>query len=146
MFAIRIIVDKVEECYAALGVIHQKYNPFQERFKDYIARPKRNGYQSIHTTVFGSDGRLIEVQIRTSEMDQTAEIGVAAHWQYKESGPKESKKKTNSIDSQILWLREIYELLKNQHFTIRGAKKILNTKNFDLDETFDESVKKKNSN
>ena len=135
LFAIRIIVDKVEECYAALGVIHQKYNPFQERFKDYIARPKRNGYQSIHTTVFGSDGRLIEVQIRTSEMDQTAEIGVAAHWQYKESGPKESKKKTNSIDSQILWLREIYELLKSED---TSASEILELFKIDLfeDEIF----------
>ena len=109
LFAIRIIVDKVDECYAALGVIHQNYNPFQERFKDYIARPKRNGYQSIHTTVFDLDGRLIEVQIRTSEMDQTAEIGVAAHWKYKENDKSKNK---SSIDTQILWLREIYELLK----------------------------------
>ena len=126
LFAIRIIVDKVEECYAALGVIHQKYTPFQERFKDYIARPKRNGYQSIHTTVFGLEGRLIEVQIRTVEMDQTAEIGVAAHWKYKES----DKLNTNSsIDTQILWLREIYELLKSED---TSASEILELFKIDL--------------
>tara|TARA_Y100000768_G_scaffold203974_1_gene153592 strand:+ start:49 stop:2235 length:2187 start_codon:yes stop_codon:yes gene_type:complete len=132
LFAIRIIVDKIDECYAALGVIHQKYNPFQERFKDYIARPKRNGYQSIHTTVFDSEGRLIEVQIRTSEMDQTAEIGVAAHWKYKEND--KSKNKT-SIDTQILWLREIYELLKSED---TSASEILELFKIDLfeDEIF----------
>ena len=112
LFAIRIIVEKVSECYACLGVIHQVYNPFQERFKDYIARPKRNGYQSIHTTVFGEDGRLVEVQIRTYEMDATAESGVAAHWNYKND--LETGKKQNSLDKQILWLREIYELLKSE--------------------------------
>ena len=84
LFAIRIIVDKVEECYAVLGVIHQLFTPLQERFKDYIATPKSNGYQSIHTTVFGHQGKMVEVQIRTTAMDQTAEIGVAAHWVYKE--------------------------------------------------------------
>ncbi len=132
LFAIRIIVDKIDECYAALGVIHQKYNPFQERFKDYIARPKRNGYQSIHTTVFGQDGRLIEVQIRTSEMDQTAEIGVAAHWKYKESDKQKNK---SSIDTQILWLREIYELLKSED---TSASEILELFKIDLfeDEIF----------
>ena len=112
LFAIRIIVDKVSDCYAVLGIIHQIYNPFQERFKDYIARPKRNGYQSIHTTVFGTDGRLVEIQIRTPEMDETAEIGVAAHWNYKDSG--KTKENRSSLDSQVLWLREIYELLKSE--------------------------------
>ena len=132
LFAIRIIVDKIDECYAALGVIHQKYNPFQERFKDYIARPKRNGYQSIHTTVFDLEGRLIEVQIRTSEMDQTAEIGVAAHWKYKESDKLKNK---SSIDTQILWLREIYELLKSED---TSASEILELFKIDLfeDEIF----------
>ena len=132
LFAIRIIVDKVDECYAALGVIHQNYNPFQERFKDYIARPKRNGYQSIHTTVFDLDGRLIEVQIRTSEMDQTAEIGVAAHWKYKENDKSKNK---SSIDTQILWLREIYELLKSED---TSASEILELFKIDLfeDEIF----------
>ena len=132
LFAIRIIVDKIDECYAALGVIHQNYNPFQERFKDYIARPKRNGYQSIHTTVFDLDGRLIEVQIRTTEMDQTAEIGVAAHWKYKENDKSKNK---SSIDTQILWLREIYELLKSED---TSASEILELFKIDLfeDEIF----------
>ena len=133
LFAIRIIVNKVSECYAALGVIHQIYNPFQERFKDYIARPKRNGYQSIHTTVFGDDGRLVEVQIRTEEMDETAESGVAAHWKYKNS--VQSNKKETSLDKQILWLREIYELLKSED---TSASEILELFKIDLfqDEIF----------
>ena len=133
LFAIRIIVDKVSDCYAALGIIHQIYRPFQERFKDYIARPKRNGYQSIHTTVFGLDGRLVEIQIRTPEMDETAEIGVAAHWQYKASN--KSNKKNTSLDRQILWLREIYELLKSED---TSASEILELFKVDLfqDEIF----------
>ena len=133
LFAIRIIVDKIPDCYAALGVIHQIYNPFQERFKDYIARPKMNGYQSIHTTVFGIDGKLVEIQIRTAEMDETAEIGVAAHWKYKDSN-QENKKK-NSLDTQISWLREIYELLKSED---TSASEILELFKVDLfqDEIF----------
>ena len=133
LFAIRIIVDKIPDCYAALGVIHQIYNPFQERFKDYIARPKMNGYQSIHTTVFGIDGKLVEIQIRTGEMDETAEIGVAAHWKYKDSN-QENKKK-NSLDTQISWLREIYELLKSED---TSASEILELFKVDLfqDEIF----------
>jgi len=133
LFAIRIIVNKVSDCYAVLGVIHHIYNPFQERFKDYVARPKMNGYQSIHTTVFGFDGRLVEIQIRTNEMDETAEIGVAAHWKYK--GSKKENKKKNSLDRQILWLREIYELLKSED---TSASEILELFKVDLfqDEIF----------
>jgi len=133
LFAIRIIVEKVPDCYAALGVIHQVYSPFQERFKDYIARPKGNGYQSIHTTVFGIDGRLVEIQIRTLEMDETAEIGVAAHWKYKDSD--NSNKKDSSLDKQIAWLREIYELLKSED---TSASEILELFKVDLfqDEIF----------
>ena len=110
LFAIRIIVNKIEECYAILGVAHQLFTPLQERFKDYIATPKSNGYQSIHTTVFGHQGKMVEVQIRTEEMDKTAEIGVAAHWIYKEQGSV-SAEGTN-IDRHIRWLRELVDVLK----------------------------------
>ena len=110
LFAIRIIVDKVEECYAVLGVIHQLFTPLQERFKDYIATPKSNGYQSIHTTVFGHQGKMVEVQIRTTAMDQTAEIGVAAHWVYKEKGSVIAD--GTGIDRHMRWLRELVEVLQ----------------------------------
>ena len=109
IYAIRIIVDKIEECYSALGVVHSIYTPVQERFKDFIATPKSNGYQSIHTTIIGTDGKMIEIQIRTKEMDKTAEIGIASHWLY-----KEGKKRTNDIGTDIKWLRELIEILKDE--------------------------------
>lgn len=109
IYAIRIIVDKVEECYLALGIIHQMYSPVQDRFKDFIATPKSNGYQSIHTTIIDSKGQLTEIQIRTREMEQTAEIGVAAHWRY-----KEDKATTPDLDSNIKWLRELVNILKDE--------------------------------
>jgi len=112
LFAIRIIVHKIEECYSVLGVIHQLYTPHQERFKDYIATPKSNGYQSVHTTVFGPSGKMVEVQIRTFDMDQTAEIGVAAHWLYKGKGS--IKNKDNDIDRHMRWLRELVEVLQSE--------------------------------
>ena len=112
LFAIRIIINKIEECYAVLGVVHQLFTPLQERFKDYIATPKSNGYQSIHTTVFGNGGKMVEVQIRTIEMDQTAEIGVAAHWLYKEKGSIKSNEK--DINHHMRWLRELVEVLQSE--------------------------------
>ena len=112
LMAIRVVVNKIEECYAVLGLIHQLYTPVQNRFKDYIATPKSNGYQSIHTTVFGENGEMTEVQIRTHDMDKLAEIGIAAHWRYKEQVGKSSKK--NDIDKQIEWLRELVEILKSE--------------------------------
>ena len=113
IFAIRIRVDKVEECYAALGIVHQLYTPIQERFKDYIATPKGNGYQSIHTTVFGDDGKLVEVQIRTNKMDDTAEVGIAAHWIYKESSST-SDKELDGLNKHVSWLRELVENLQDE--------------------------------
>lgn len=108
--AIRIIVEKMEDCYLALGVIHQNYNPVQERFKDFIATPKTNAYQSIHTTVIGPEKKLVEIQIRTEEMEATAEIGVAAHWKYKERKGKDSK----GMDSHVGWLRDLLDILQSE--------------------------------
>ncbi len=109
VYAIRIIVEKVEQCYLALGIVHSLYTPVQERFKDFIATPKSNGYQSVHTTVIGFGGKMVEIQIRTDDMDDTAERGVAAHWVY-----KEGRKKTTEIDSNVKWLRELLEVLQNE--------------------------------
>jgi len=109
IYAIRIVVDKLEECYSALGVVHSIHTPVQERFKDFIATPKSNGYQSIHTTIIGNDGKMVEIQIRTKGMDKTAEIGIASHWVY-----KEKKKRTNDIGTDIKWLRELIEILKDE--------------------------------
>ena len=107
LYAIRIIVEKIENCYLALGIVHNVYLPVQNRFKDFIATPKSNGYQSIHTTVIGPNGQKIEIQIRTKEMEETAEIGVAAHWMYKGI-------KSNGIDKNVKWLRELLEILQNE--------------------------------
>ena len=107
--AIRIIVEKIEDCYLALGIIHNQFTPVQERFKDFIASPKSNAYQSIHTTIVGPGGKLMEIQIRTHDMEATAEIGVAAHWQYKEGGAK-----LKDVDSNIKWLRELVEILQSE--------------------------------
>ncbi len=109
ILALRMVVEKIEDCYLTLGIIHQIFKPLQERFKDFIANPKSNGYQSIHTTVIGPGGKLVEIQIRTEEMEQTAEIGIAAHWRYKE-GPRDSK----NVDSHVKWLRELLDILQSE--------------------------------
>jgi len=113
LYGIRIIVDKIEECYAVLGIIHKLYTPIQDRFKDYIATPKSNGYQSIHTTVFGQDGKVVEVQIRNSEMDRLAEVGIAAHWMYKEKD-REPNLNDSKMDNYIKWLRELVDVMQSE--------------------------------
>ena len=112
-FAIRIIVEKIKDCYMVLGMIHQKYTPLQDRFKDYIAMPKSNGYQSIHTTVFGKEGKMVEVQIRTKEMNQIAEIGVAAHWIYKDKSEQIQRKE--KILEKFAWIRDMIDELGNEN-------------------------------
>ena len=112
LFALRIIVNSVKDCYSALGVVHDLYTPMPGRFKDYIAVPKPNMYQSIHTTLLGPKGTPFEVQVRTWEMHQVAEFGIAAHWAYKEAN---KTKKANVIvtDDKLAWLRETLEWQKD---------------------------------
>ena len=107
LFAVRIIVDSVKDCYAALGVIHEIYKPIPGRFKDYIAMPKENMYQSLHTTLIGSKGQPFEIQIRTFEMHKAAEYGIAAHWKYKEAS--DGKKSSVGEEEKLDWLRRILE-------------------------------------
>ncbi len=104
IFAIRIIVKTVADCYSALGIIHSIFTPVVERIKDFIATPKSNMYQSLHTTIIGPDGRMVEIQIRTVEMHDTAETGIAAHWRY-----KEDKVAPDEIDSYMGWLRRFVD-------------------------------------
>lgn len=107
LFAVRIIVDTVKDCYAALGVIHEMYKPIPGRFKDYIAMPKANMYQSLHTTLVGTSGQPFEIQIRTYEMHKAAEYGIAAHWKYKEAS--DGKKVETQEEEKLVWLRQILE-------------------------------------
>ena len=108
LFAVRIIVDTVKDCYAALGVIHEMYTPVPGRFKDYIAMPKPNMYQSLHTTLIGPNGQPFEIQIRTFEMHRTAEYGIAAHWKYKEASDGK-KPPAQQEEEKLSWLRQILE-------------------------------------
>lgn len=122
LFALRILVDNVKDCYAALGVVHELYNPMPGRFKDYISVPKPNMYQSLHTTLIGPKGTPFEVQIRTWEMHRIAEFGIAAHWAYKEAN---KDKKSNVIvqDDKLAWLRETLEWQKD----MQDPQEFLNT-------------------
>src|SRR5438552_138613 len=105
LLAVRVLVNSVPDCYHALGVIHDQFTPLQERIKDYIAQPKSNGYQSLHTTVFGPNRQLFEIQIRTREMHRTAEYGIAAHWRF-----KEDSRSADELDRALQWFRQVLEL------------------------------------
>lgn len=133
LFAVRIIVETVKDCYAALGVIHELYKPIPGRFKDYIAMPKPNMYQSLHTTLIGGSGQPFEIQIRTLEMHRTAEYGIAAHWKYKESGS--SKTAADSAEEKLSWLRQILEWQRD----MSDNKEFLSLLKSDLD-LFSDSV------
>ena len=109
LFAIRILVDSIKDCYAALGIMHEKYKPIPGRFKDYIAMPKPNMYQSLHTTLIGPSGQPFEIQIRTYEMHRTAEYGIAAHWKYKEANNGVATNTTVTEEEKLSWLRQILE-------------------------------------
>ena len=108
IYAVRVIVDTVNDCYNVLGIVHDMYKPLPNRFKDYISTPKPNMYQSLHTTVLGKDGIPFEIQIRTWEMHHTAEYGIAAHWKYK-LGMKDGRASKDSMEKRLMWVRQILE-------------------------------------
>ncbi|MHB8665958.1 MAG: RelA/SpoT family protein [Burkholderiales bacterium] len=105
--ALRVLVDSVKDCYTALGVVHNLWTPIPREFDDYISRPKSNDYRSLHTAVVGPDGRALEVQIRTHDMHRHAELGVAAHWRYKEAVPGRAAARPDPFDEKIAWLRQV---------------------------------------
>ena len=130
LFAVRILVDTVKDCYAALGVIHEMYKPIPGRFKDYIAMPKPNMYQSLHTTLIGPGGRPFEIQIRTFEMHRTAEYGIAAHWKYKEASNNGGTVNVSKQEEEKLsWLRQILEWQRD----MSDNREFLNLLKGDLD-------------
>ena len=122
LLALRILVDSEQECYLALGIIHSKFKPFPKRFKDYVAMPKANMYQSLHTTVFGMEGLLFEIQIRTYKMDEIAENGIASHWAYKENKQVNPK---NTTEQKLQFFKSIIELNEdkmNSHDFVNSVK------------------------
>ena len=127
LLAVRIVVDKIETCYQALGIIHANFTPIPRRFKDYIAVPKPNMYQSLHTTVLSEDGTLFEVQIRTDMMDQVAEYGVAAHWAYKENKVYSKEREQFEIAQKLKWYGELLKMSEDTDDTDAGAKEFVDT-------------------
>lgn len=127
LLAVRIVVDKIESCYQALGLIHANFTPIPRRFKDYIAVPKPNMYQSLHTTLLSDDGTLFEVQIRTHEMDEVAEFGVAAHWAYKESRTYSKEKEQFEIAQKLKWYGELLKMSDDPDDMDEGAEEFVDT-------------------
>ena len=123
LFALRVLVNTVQDCYGALGIIHTQWRPIPGEFDDYVANPKDNLYQSIHTTVIGEDGHPLEIQVRTREMHQLAEYGVAAHWLY-----KEGKAGDDSFERKMVWLRQILEWQRD----VAGAEEFVDALKADI--------------
>ena len=130
LIAVRIITSSVKDCYSALGAVHTIWHPMPGRFKDYIAMPKFNMYQSLHTTVMGPTGRPLEVQIRTEEMHRNSEYGVAAHWRYKETGGSRPGAADN-LDAQLAWLRQMVDWQDETE----DSREFLKSLKMDLDNT-----------
>lgn len=130
ILALRVITETELNCYEILGIIHATYTPVLGRFKDYIATPKPNMYQSLHTCIMSGDGNTFEVQIRTKEMDETAESGIAAHWRYKEGTKYDPKKEQKEIEEKLYWLRDFVSMSKNTSDS--DAKEYMNTLSHDI--------------
>ena len=134
LLAIRVLVDTVKDCYGTLGIVHSMWRPIPGRFKDYVAVPKSNMYQSLHTTVLSSAGQPLEIQIRTFEMHRISEYGIAAHWRYKESGGSKAPCGDKGFDAKLSWLRQLLEW----HKDMNDSRDFVNTVKMDIfaDEVF----------
>lgn len=132
ILAIRVIVDKIETCYQVLGIIHAHFVPIPKRFKDYIAVPKPNMYQSLHTTILAENGSIFEIQIRTEEMDKIAELGVAAHWAYKEGKTYSKEREQFEIAQKLKWYGELLKMTEDDDTKTEGADEFVESVKTDL--------------